>query len=1369
MSTFANLSAKLDLNIQNFSRKLNEAAEQARKFGRNINGETNDATAAMNALNKSTTAWGLNVKSVSRVVSGILISQAFYGMVGQIKEATSAVWEFTSELEYAQIAYSNLFGDTTLANELINVLKDFAATTPFSFTESEAAAKRLLAYGIEYKNVMYVLRGVMSAAAMQGDPTKIERISRALGQIHTRGKLVTQEVVQLTEAGIPAYEILQEKLGLAKDQLGDLGREGIEASVAINALVDGITERFGTTMMASAKTLKGIISNIKDNATMLAAGIFEPFTTGLKSGLNALGQFLFKLRETFELKGVGGVFEELFPEELHSTLRQTAASLSFLAKSITSLFMQSGLLRMVFEALIRAFNALAPIVANVIAMLSGLVHVIASNQTAVKYLTAALAAAAAMWVVFKVKAVAAAVVTGVVTAISKALAGLSAMLTFVMAHPFWSLLIATAGVVVGLSGGFGKLSDSISNVFKNINRIGNVDPDKMLLPSQKERANDLEKFNERLGDTSDAMDDLADSTGKANKAAKSLLSFDEVFKLNEVDDANKGISDENLEALKEAMDLISGGYMPEIPDFTDYTNAITEGFLAPFKDAWQGVSNKISSIISTAIGSAFGSILGTAIGGALGGKIGILAGAIAGYFWDKLADAFNLTPDQKVQAGIITGVTTGLGTILGGLVGGKLGAKIGTAIGALVGSVYGMLSEKFGVVDEQHISTLLSGFFTGLTRGISNFITKAMPTVGTSIKEALKGSIKQGIVGAIVGLAVGAFSNLFAGWLADELGLVEDDLKNAGIGQTIVSILGTITGMILGGPVGALVGGALGQFAGTVIGEFWNYMTNTLRGTLIGAGAGTPLGALIGTLVGSIGGPLGAAIGAAVGAALGAIIGLIVDYWEPLSEWSRNTADAIESVFEPLTNWLTETAKGFGNWFTETITGFASWFTDTLGKLSSWWKTTKEGFITWKDDTLNRLAPWWESTKDGFNSWKEETLEKIKAWWDSTVALFSDWDSINSETLGTWWKNTKDGFNTWKDETFEKLSTWWDDTKTGLLDWADETLNKFIPWWNDTKTGFTNWASDTLTTVASWIAETAARIWNWITDTTTGFLEWRASIIDTIEQWVVNATKPITDWIENTKVAIGNWVSDVVASIDNFANDAVDVITGFVKASVLAIDGWIEDTIESIGNWAQGIYEAISEAIEDIIEKIAEFLDLDLSISDFCTGTLKTIESWASGIWDTVSSKFSSAISKVKEFLNISDSASTASTVNIPTTYSGGLSSGGRTHSGLSASFGGHATGGIFNREHIARFAENNKAEAVIPLENASAMQPFVNAISQGILEGLAPTLVQSNASSNNLPPMYIGTLVADERGLKQLYKKFELIKLQEDARRGFA
>ena len=103
-------------------------------------------------------------------------------------------------------------------------------------------------------------------------------------------------------------------------------------------------------------------------------------------------------------------------------------------------------------------------------------------------------------------------------------------------------------------------------------------------------------------------------------------------------------------------------------------------------------------------------------------------------------------------------------------------------------------------------------------------------------------------------------------------------------------------------------------------------------------------------------------------------------------------------------------------------------------------------------------------------------------------------------------------------------------------------------------------------------------------------------------------------------------------------------------------------------------------------------------------------------------------------------------------------------------SLGGHAKGGIFDREHIARFAEGNKAEAIIPLEDNSAMQPFVDAISTGIIQGIAPTLASNGGGSgNNLPPMYVGALVADERGLQELFKKFEVYEAKEMARKGLA
>ena len=121
---------------------------------------------------------------------------------------------------------------------------------------------------------------------------------------------------------------------------------------------------------------------------------------------------------------------------------------------------------------------------------------------------------------------------------------------------------------------------------------------------------------------------------------------------------------------------------------------------------------------------------------------------------------------------------------------------------------------------------------------------------------------------------------------------------------------------------------------------------------------------------------------------------------------------------------------------------------------------------------------------------------------------------------------------------------------------------------------------------------------------------------------------------------------------------------------------------------------------------------------------------------------------KVKEFFGLSSKNS-----NINVNVSGGSA--------------GHATGGVFNREHWAKFAEGNKAEAIIPLENESAMQPFVDAVSNGLTASLAPIVasINTNNSSNNLQPLYVGTLAADERGLKELERKMQIIRVKEDRR----
>ena len=63
-------------------------------------------------------------------------------------------------------------------------------------------------------------------------------------------------------------------------------------------------------------------------------------------------------------------------------------------------------------------------------------------------------------------------------------------------------------------------------------------------------------------------------------------------------------------------------------------------------------------------------------------------------------------------------------------------------------------------------------------------------------------------------------------------------------------------------------------------------------------------------------------------------------------------------------------------------------------------------------------------------------------------------------------------------------------------------------------------------------------------------------------------------------------------------------------------------------------------------------------------------------------------------------------------------------------------------------------------------MQPFVDAVSNGLTASLAPLLANINFSSqSSLQPLYVGTLIADERGLKELERKMEVIRLQEGKR----
>lgn len=1161
--------ASLNLNMQNFSNGLRQASASATAFATSVNGKFNGIGAVIDDMAKAGQKSKFEFKDVARIVQGIIISKIFYSGLQAIRRCNDAVWEFSQSLEYAKIAYTNLFGDNSLAEEFINVLKDFAAKTPFNFTESEQAAKRLLAYGVQYKNVMYIMRGVMSAASMQGDPAKIESISRALGQIYTKGRVMNEEMRQLAEAGIPVYEILREKLGLTQKQLQNLGKESVSASAAINALVDGMTERFGNVVDASSRTMSGILNNIKDNATMLASGLFEPAYAKLKSFFDYIGKSLFSLRDIFETQGAGGVFEALVPKELQPTIRQLIGNFMMLGNTIKNLVVTAfDVLKPIAMSLVIVFNAFAPILLNVINVLSALTSILVRNDAVLKTITFTLSAAAAMWVVFKLRALASAIIIGVINGISVALKVLSVMMTFVSTHSLWALLIGLSGILVGISGGFSSVGKAINSAFKSLTKISGIDTDKLLLPSQKERANDLDKFNKKLDGTADSMDNLSDKTGKAAKAAKQLLSFDEVFKLKEPDEKTSTDKKDDTNLSIPDIDIPSSdAYIPDVPDFSGFIN----DYVTKLTNAFGDIGKKLKNAgIGALLGAALGMVL---TGNPVAAAIGAAIGAIVGWFWDGFANKIGLTNTGKVAIPL----ATALGAIIGGLIGGAPGALIGSAIGLLVGG-------------------LIDGIAAGLETGDWSRI--AMPLsigLGAGIGFAVGGGPIGAAIGALIGWIVGAISEaIMTNW---------DAVKEAFLAP--FSYFGEVTSAIWD----AVAGFFEDAFNAN---NFLDFGKNILLGIVSGIGA-----ALYTVLL-----------------AIGSLFMAIVD--------ALKAAFGIASPAKKMKPYGSFILQGILGGFVDAVVGFVSAIGDFFVSIGSALATGAATLVT-----------------------------NISTWFANRITDIGNFLSSIGTAVSTTFTNIKDAVAEKVGAAFSAVSTTFTNIKNTIADKAGAAFNA---------------VSTTFTNVKNTIGE------------------------------------KISSAYDKTKTVFGN----------------------------------IKDTI---GEKAGSAYTAVKNSFSNIFTSVKTSLgNVKSTASSILSSVLTSFTDWVSNLWNKVFDKLFGWIGDLVDGFKSLFSASKDADINVSS------SNAPSTNSVKT----GHATGGIFDREHIARFAEGNKAEAIIPLENAGAMQPFVDAVANGITASLMPIVANVTGNQEQLQPLYVGTLIADDRSLKELNRKMQVIQLQENARRGY-
>jgi len=211
--------------------------------------------------------------------------------------------QFNATMESNQLALKNLLGGSKEAKKFLEQLYDTAKRTPFEFTDLTSASRRLISFGLDAEKTQRILAATGDAvAAMGGGAENIDRVTLALGQMQAKGKVSAEELLQLTEAGIPAYAILKKELGLTSDQVANIGNEGIKAEDAIDALTRGMEERFGGAAKKQAKTWEGMTSTMQDTWAQMTGAITEDLFDEMKHWAPTVLHTMNQMTRIFERK-----------------------------------------------------------------------------------------------------------------------------------------------------------------------------------------------------------------------------------------------------------------------------------------------------------------------------------------------------------------------------------------------------------------------------------------------------------------------------------------------------------------------------------------------------------------------------------------------------------------------------------------------------------------------------------------------------------------------------------------------------------------------------------------------------------------------------------------------------------------------------------------------------------------------------------------------------------------------------------------------------------------------------------------------------------------------------------------------------------
>lgn len=235
------------------------------------------------------------------------------GIIGGVTALKNFVTELVNvrgQFQQLEIAFSTMLKSKEKADKLMSELVDIAAKTPFDLQGVASSAKQMIAYGSSAENVGDEL--VMLGNVAAGVGSQLSEIAYLYGTLRTQGRAYAVDIRQFAGRGIPIYEELAKVLGVTKDEVSGLVKEGKVGFKEVEQAFKNMTSESGiyyNLMQEQSKSLTGQLSNLGDALdTMLneigkdTQGIASAGISGLKGlieNYETVGKILIGLIATY--------------------------------------------------------------------------------------------------------------------------------------------------------------------------------------------------------------------------------------------------------------------------------------------------------------------------------------------------------------------------------------------------------------------------------------------------------------------------------------------------------------------------------------------------------------------------------------------------------------------------------------------------------------------------------------------------------------------------------------------------------------------------------------------------------------------------------------------------------------------------------------------------------------------------------------------------------------------------------------------------------------------------------------------------------------------------------------------------------------